>query len=60
MTPLFEMITKTRLPELDLDGPLQLQVSALDYSSFTGVIIGRAPRQGRQEPAGCRRQAGWP
>ena len=46
MTPLFEMITQhTPKPEVDPDGPLQLQVSALDYSSFTGVIgIGRIAR----------------
>ncbi|MEA1941249.1 MAG: translational GTPase TypA [Pseudomonadota bacterium] len=46
MTPLFEMITRhTPKPEVDPDGPLQLQVSALDYSSFTGVIgIGRVAR----------------
>lgn len=46
MTPLFEMITAhTPRPEVDPDGPLQLQVSALDYSSFTGVIgIGRVAR----------------
>lgn len=54
MTPLFEMITKhTPKPELDLDGPLQLQVSALDYSSFTGVIgIGRVHRGkvGKNQP----------
>lgn len=46
MTPLFEMITAhTPRPDVDPDGPLQLQVSALDYSSFTGVIgIGRVAR----------------
>ncbi len=46
MEPLFEMITAhTPRPDVDLDGPLQLQVSALDYSSFTGVIgIGRVAR----------------
>jgi GTP-binding protein len=46
MTPLFEMITAhTPEPPVDRDGPLQLQVSALDYSSFTGVIgIGRVAR----------------
>lgn len=46
MTPLFEMITAhTPPPGVDFDGPLQLQVSALDYSSFTGVIgIGRVTR----------------
>jgi GTP-binding protein len=46
MKPLFEMITAhTPKPDVDPDGPLQLQVSALDYSSFTGVIgIGRVAR----------------
>ena len=46
MKPLFEMITAhTPRPDVDPDGPLQLQVSALDYSSFTGVIgIGRVAR----------------
>jgi GTP-binding protein len=40
------MITQhTPKPDVDPDGPLQLQVSALDYSSFTGVIgIGRVAR----------------
>ncbi|MDA0305968.1 MAG: translational GTPase TypA [Proteobacteria bacterium] len=32
-------------PDVDVDGPLQLQVSALDYSSYVGVIgIGRIQR----------------
>ncbi len=32
-------------PEADLDGPLQLQISALDYNSFQGVIgVGRIRR----------------
>ena len=46
MEPLFKMITEyTPAPPVDRDGPLQLQVSALDYSSFTGVIgIGRIAR----------------
>ena len=46
MEPLFKMITEyTPEPPVDRDGPLQLQVSALDYSSFTGVIgIGRIAR----------------
>jgi GTP-binding protein len=48
MTDLFQMIVDhTPPPPVDLDGPLQLQVSALDYSSYTGVIgIGRI-RRGR-------------
>jgi GTP-binding protein len=46
MTPVFDIITEhTPEPAVDRDGPLQLQVSALDYSSFTGVIgIGRVAR----------------
>ena len=54
MDPLFEMITQhTPKPDVDIDGPLQLQVSALDYSSFTGVIgIGRVARGkvGKNQP----------
>ncbi|MEE9273236.1 MAG: translational GTPase TypA [Robiginitomaculum sp.] len=46
MGPLFQaIVTHTPIPDVDLDGPLQLQVSALDYSSYTGVIgIGRVLR----------------
>ena len=46
MTPLFEAIVdKVAHPEVDLDGPFQMQVSALDYSSYVGVIgIGRVKR----------------
>jgi len=46
MTALFQMIVDhTPPPPVDLNGPLQLQVSALDYSSYTGVIgIGRIRR----------------
>ncbi|MCW8195387.1 translational GTPase TypA [Proteobacteria bacterium 005FR1] len=46
MTPLFEMIVeRVSPPEVDIDGPLQMQVSALDYSSYVGVIgIGRIKR----------------
>ncbi len=48
MTPLFELIVnRVAAPVVDLDGPLQLQVSSLDYSSYVGVIgIGRI-RRGR-------------
>ena len=48
MTPLFQMIVDNcPPPPVDEAGPLQLQVSALDYSSYTGVIgIGRI-RRGR-------------
>ncbi len=46
MTPLFEtIVAHTPEPDVDTDGPLLLQVSALDYSSYTGVIgIGRVVR----------------
>ncbi len=46
MTPLFEMITQNvRPPQVDRDGPFQMQISALDYNSYVGVIgIGRITR----------------
>ncbi len=46
MTPLFETIVEhVSPPEVDLDGPFQMQVSALDYNSYVGVIgIGRVTR----------------
>ncbi len=46
MTPLFELVTsKVPPPAVDLNGPLQMQISALDYSSYVGVIgIGRIKR----------------
>lgn len=46
MAPLFQTIVDhAPVPDVDPDGPLQLQVSALDYSSYTGVIgIGRVVR----------------
>ncbi len=46
MTPLFEAIVKhVPAPDVDSEGPLQLQVSSLDYNSYVGVIgIGRITR----------------
>jgi GTP-binding protein len=46
MAPLFQTIVDhAPVPDVDPDGPLQLQISALDYSSYTGVIgIGRVVR----------------
>jgi len=46
MTPLFEaIVTHVQPPAVDSDGPLQLQVSSLDYNSYVGVIgIGRIQR----------------
>lgn len=46
MDALFETIVKhVPAPEVEIDGPFQFQVSALDYSTFVGVIgIGRVTR----------------
>ena len=46
MTPLYQMITdKVPAPEVDPEGAFQMQVSALDYDSYVGVIgIGRITR----------------
>ncbi len=46
MDALFQTIVEhVSAPEVDQEGPFQLQVSALDYSSYTGVIgIGRIKR----------------
>ncbi|MBN2872871.1 MAG: translational GTPase TypA [Halothiobacillaceae bacterium] len=46
MTPLFETITKrVPAPDVDPDGPFQMQVSSLDYNSYVGVIgVGRIKR----------------
>ena len=46
MTPLFELIVdKVPAPPVDTQGPFQMQVSSLDYSSYVGVIgIGRINR----------------
>jgi GTP-binding protein len=46
MRPLFDTIlSHVPAPEGDTEGPLQLQISALDYSSFVGRIgIGRIAR----------------
>ncbi|MEZ8101321.1 translational GTPase TypA [Vibrio bivalvicida] len=39
MEPLFQTIVEeVEAPQVDLDGPLQMQVSQLDYSSYVGVI----------------------
>ena len=46
MTPMFEVIVnKVPAPSVDLDGPFQMQITSLDYSSFVGAIgIGRIER----------------
>jgi len=51
MKALFEtVIASVPAPEADVDGPLQFQVSALDYSSYLGRLgIGRI-RRGKLKP----------
>ena len=51
MAPLFQMIVDhVEAPKVDADGPLQMQISALDYDSFVGVIgVGRITR-GKLKP----------
>jgi len=46
MQPLFEtVIEKVPAPAVNSDGPLQMQISALDYNSYVGVIgVGRITR----------------
>ncbi|WP_263261687.1 translational GTPase TypA [Pseudomonas entomophila] len=46
MDPLFQAILDhVPAPKVDLEGPFQMQISALDYNSFLGVIgIGRITR----------------
>lgn len=46
MTPLFEaIVTEVSPPDVDVSGPLQLQVSSLDYNPYEGVLgIGRIQR----------------
>ncbi|ENO90286.1 translational GTPase TypA [Thauera linaloolentis] len=51
MRPLFEAILKhVPAPDIDIDGPLRLQVCSLDYSTYMGQLgIGRIQR-GRIRP----------
>ena len=46
MEPLFkEIAEKVPHPDVEVDAPLQMQISALDYNSYVGVIgIGRVTR----------------
>ena len=46
MTPLFEaIVTHVPPPSVNRDAPFRMQISSLDYSSYTGVIgIGRIER----------------
>ena len=51
MSPLMDLIIdQVKPPEVNDEGPLQMQISALDYSSYVGVIgIGRISR-GKVKP----------
>ena len=51
MTPLYEMIIRdVPAPEVDVEGPLQMQISALAYDSYVGVVgVGRISR-GKLKP----------
>lgn len=51
MTPLLETIVQyVRRPQVDMDGPFQMRISSMDYSSYVGVIgVGRVQR-GRVKP----------
>ena len=46
MEPLFKMIAdQVPCPDVDTEGPFQMQISALDYDSYVGVIgVGRITR----------------
>ena len=46
MTPLLQLILdNVNPPQVDPEGPFQMQISALDYSSYVGVIgVGRVTR----------------
>lgn len=46
MEPLFkEIVAKVPAPDVKVDAPFQMQISALDYNSYVGVIgIGRVTR----------------
>ncbi len=46
MTPLFEtIINHVSAPDVDEQGPLQMQISTLDYNNYVGIIgIGRIKR----------------
>jgi GTP-binding protein len=46
MTPLFETIVeRVSPPDVDIEGPFQMQVTSLNYNSYVGVIgIGRIKR----------------
>ena len=51
MTPLFETILEeVPAPDVDIDGPLQMRISSLDYNSYVGVIGIARIQRGQLKP----------
>ncbi len=51
MTPLFEtIIDEVPAPDVDTDGPFQMQISSLDYNSYVGVIGIARIKRGQLKP----------
>ena len=51
MTPLFQtIIDEVPAPDVDTDGPLQMQISSLDYNSYVGVIGIARIKRGKLTP----------
>ena len=51
MTPLFETILEeVPAPDVDVDGPLQMRISSLDYNSYVGVIGIARIQRGQLKP----------
>ncbi len=51
MTTLFEtIIEEVPAPDVDANGPLQMQISSLDYNSYVGVIGIARIKRGRLQP----------
>ena len=51
MTPLFQTIVdEVPAPDVDVDGPLQMRISSLDYNSYVGVIGIARIQRGQLKP----------
>ncbi len=51
MTPLFEtIIDEVPAPDVDTEGPFQMQISSLDYNSYVGVIGIARIKRGQLKP----------
>jgi len=51
MTPLFQtIIDEVPAPDVDTDGPFQMQISSLDYNSYVGVIGIARIKRGQLKP----------